>query len=239
MSKTKFVHLYFYTDSVAFPRIEDQSLNQTWPFFLKDRLEAECGVRVYLCLRGLGGATIDEIRAIFLRDIGYFRGQGGSTVSLVIFNTGIVDAAPQPFTFWLRNLAKIPLIGPKLWHYVQKPLIPKRALLQKIWWYRRTPPGRFAQIFNQMVRQAKSLDMQAISIDTPMTPVAFETRSPGLRESIQKYNAIKRQNCDVTHVAMEWVQDEHFLEDGHHFKPIGHQLLADRLLQAVRGFIKK
>lgn len=239
MSQTKVVYLYFYTDSVAFPRIDDQALEQTWPFLLKDRLEVECGVRVYLCLRGQGGATIGEIRSIFLRDIGYFRGQGGDTISLVIFNTGVVDAAPQPFTFCLRKIAKLPLIGPKLWRYVQKPLIPNRAILQKIWWYRQTMPGRFRYIFNHMVCQVKRLKMQAISIDTPLTPVAMEARSPGLRESIRQYNAIKHENTDVIHVAMDWVQDEHYLEDGHHLKPEGHRLLADRLMQAVRGFLRQ
>ena len=233
------VHLYFYTDSVAFPRIEDQTLEQTWPFLLKDRLEAEYNVNVYLCLRGLGGATIGEIRSIFLRDIGYFRGQGGDTASIVIFNTGIVDAAPQPFTFFLRNIAKIPLVGPRFWCQVEKPLTQKRALLQKIWWYRRTTPERFRHIFNQMIRQVKRLQMEAISIDTPLTPASMECRSPGLRESINFYNAIKHENSDARHIAMDWVRDRHYLEDGHHFKPEGHWMLADRLLEAVQDLLRK
>jgi hypothetical protein len=239
MNQDKVVHLYFYTDSVAFPRIEDQALEQTWPFLLKDRLEDECGVRVYPCLRGQGGATIGTIRSIFLRDAGYFRGQGDTTVSIVVFNIGVIDAAPQPFTFVLRRLATIPLIGPRLWGYVQKSLIPNRALLQKIWSYRQTSPGRFRYIFNHMVRQVRRLEMHAISIDTPLTPVAMEARSPGLRESISKYNDIKHENTDITHVAMDWVLDAHYLEDGHHFKPEGHRLLADRLLQAVRIRLKQ
>jgi len=237
MSQTKVVHLYFYTDSIAFPRIEDQVLEQTWPFLLKDRLEDECDLRVYPCMRGQGGATVSDISRIFLRDIGYFRGQGDNTVSLVIFNTGIVDAAPQPFTFYFRMMAKIPLIGSSLWQFFQKALIPNRAALQKIWWYRQTTPRRFRHVFNQMVRQVKRLEMQAISIDTPLTPVAIEARSPGLRESIQQYNAIKHENIDVTHVSMGWVRDEHYLVDGHHFNLEGHRQLADRLMLTVRGIL--
>jgi hypothetical protein len=235
----KNVYLYFYTDSVAFPRIENQTLEQVWPFLLKDRLEAEHGVRVYPCFRGLGGATIDEIRSIFLRDIGYFRGQGNDTASIVIFNTGVVDAAPQPFTFFLRKIAKIPLIGPRFWRQVEKPLIQNRAFLQKIWWYRRTTPERFRHIFSQMIRQVKRLQMEAISIDTPLTPVSMESRSPGLRESINYYNAIKHENTDVSHIAMDWVQDRHYLEDGHHFKCEGHWMLADQLLEAVKDLLRK
>ena len=237
MKKASIVYLYFYTDSVAFPRNENQSLEQTWPFVLKDRLEIENGVRVYPCLRGLGGASIGEIRKIFMRDIGYFRNQGKGTKSIVIFNTGIVDAAPHPFTFFLRILARIPLVGPKLWQYWQEFLVPRRAIMQRIWSYRRTNPRRFRQIFNQMIRQVNRLEMRAISIDTPLTPVSTEARSPNLRKSIRKYNEIKNENVYVTHVAMDWVCDRHLLDDGHHFNSEGHRLLADQLHKVVRVFL--
>lgn len=234
MRKFNIIHLYFYTDSVAFPRIEDQALEQTWPFLLKDLLEANFGVKVYPCLRGLGGGTISDIRNIFMRDIGYFRGRGGDTASFVIFNTGVVDAAPQPFTFFLRNLVKIPILGPRLWNCLQKYLVPKREFLQKIYSYRRTRPNRFRHIFNQMVRQVNRLEMVAISIDTPLTPVSLEVRSPGLRKSIAEYNAVKRENSIATHVATDWVQDHHYLADGHHFATEGHRCLADQLAEVLR-----
>ena len=54
---------------------------------------------------------------------------------------------------------------------------------------------------------------------------------------IRKYNAIKHENSDVTHVEMGWVQDNHYLEGGHHFKPEGHRLLAERLLRVVQGML--
>jgi hypothetical protein len=236
---TKKVHLYFYTDSIAFPRIEDQTLEQTWPFLIKDQLEALYGVRVYLCLRGLGGGTIGEISRIFLRDSGYFRGQGGDTVSLLIFNMGVVDASPRPFTYSLRIIGRIPLIGPKLWHYVKVKLNPHRAILQRIWSYKRTPPHRFKYTFDHMVKQVRRLNMAAISIDTPLTPISLENRSPGLRAAIQQYNSLKRANSNATHLAMDWVRDEYYLEDGHHFNVAGHSHLADRLMEVVRGHIKQ
>jgi hypothetical protein len=238
-SLAKIVYLYFYTDSVAFPRIEDQALEQTWPFLVRDRLEAEYRVRVYLCLRGLGGGTIGEIRSIFLRDIGYFRSQGGDTISLVIFNTGVVDASPQLFTYCLRIIGRIPIIGPKLWRYVQMSLYPHRAILQRIWSYKRTSPPRFKYTFDHMVRQVKRMNMTAISLETPLTPISLEDRSPGLRTAIQQYNSLKRVNSDVRHVAMDWVRDECYVEDGHHFSVTGHHLLADRLMEEVRDFIKQ
>lgn len=227
------VHLYFYTDSVGFPRIDTQSIQQTWPFLLTELLEAKYGVQVYPLHRGLGGATISEIYNVFLRDIGYFRGQGSDTASIVILNTGVVEASPQPFTFFLRGIARIPLVGPKIWQYVRKPLVANRPLLQRICSYRRTNPRHFSLLFRRIIRLAKRQEMQVFSIDTPLTPVAMESRSPGLRSSIGEYNSIKRQNNNIMHLDMSWCREECFLEDGHHFTLEAHKLLSEQLLNQV------
>ena len=227
------IYLYFYTDSVAFPRLRDQSLDQIWPFLLAESMRRELGVPVYPCLRGLGGGTIGEIGQILTRDTGYFRAQEADTDSIVIFNTGVVDAAPQPFTYALRKIAAIPKLGPPVWDWMQARLSPHRALLQRLYFYRRTPPWRFSWLFDRMIRQVRRAGMIAVSVDTPLTPVSLEQRSPGLRDSIVLYNELKHRQQDVLHVGTEWVRDEHYLECGHHFNLTGHRLLAERLKNAV------
>lgn len=231
------VYLYFYTDSVAFPRLRDQSLDQAWPFLLAETLRAETGVPVYPCMRGLGGGTITEISRVLMRDIGYFRGQGETTRSIVIFNIGVVDAAPQPFTYGLRKIARVPRLGPRVWNWLQAILQPHRALLQRIYAYRRTSPQRFSWCFERMVRLVTRAGMIAVSIDTPLTPLSLEQRSPGLRDSISEYNRLKHGCTTVVHVSTDWAQDDHFLECGHHFNSEGHQQLADRLMQTLRPLI--
>lgn len=227
------IYLYFYTDSVAFPRLHGQSLDKTWPFLLAESLRHELSVPVYPCLRGLGGGAIGEIGKILTRDTGYFRAQEADTGSIVIFNTGVVDAAPQPFTFVLRNIASFPRFGPKVWSWVQARMYPHRALLQRLYFYRRTSPWRFSCLFDRMIRQVRRAGMIPVSIDTPLTPVSLEQRSPGLRDSIVLYNDLKHRQLDVLHIATDWVRDEHYLECGHHFNLTGHQLLAARLKNSV------
>jgi hypothetical protein len=234
MNQLKAIYLYFYTDSVAFPRLESQALNETWPFLIREMLEAEYGVRTYPCPRGIGGATIAEIRRLFVRDRGYYRGQSESTLSFVIFNIGIVDAAPQPFTYFLRVIESIPIVGPRAWGAISKWLSPHRATLQKILSFRRTSTKSFQHIFNQLVRYARQSNMIPISLDTPLTPMLLETRSPGLRGSIVKYNNLKHTNVDTIHIPMDWVRDEHYLECGHHLTTQGHFLVAKHLMTTLR-----
>lgn len=227
------IYLYFYTDSVAFPRLRDQSLDQAWPFLLAESLRRELDVPVYPCLRGLGGGTIGQIGNILTCDTGYFRAQETDTGSIVIFNTGVVDAAPQPFTYALRKIAAVPRLGPPVWDWIQALLSPHRARLQRLYFYRRTSQWRFSWLFDRMIRQVRRAGMTPLSIDTPLTPVSLELRSPGLRDSIVLYNEIKHRQKDVLHVATEWVKDVHYLECGHHFNTTGHRLMAEQLKKAV------
>lgn len=59
------IYLYVYGDSTIFPR-KSQSLEDTWPYLLKDNLEACFCTSVYLAVRGLGGAAISEIDKILV-----------------------------------------------------------------------------------------------------------------------------------------------------------------------------
>jgi hypothetical protein len=88
-----------------------------------------------------------------------------------------------------------------------------------------------------MVKHSNNAGMYAISIDTPLTPVSLEDRSPGLRQSINLYNSLKRLNTTVLHVPMDWVNAEHYLECGHHFSAAGHQELGRRLYCIIRDIL--
>jgi len=235
----KKVYLYFYADSVGFPRL-NQSPDVTWPFLLKDLLERDCKVSVYPYMRGLAGGRIKDIQRIFKRDASYFKAQNEDSFSCVIYNIGVVDAAPRPFTYHLHHLykfAKLPHIGRYISYFLSKVLHPNRRLLQNIHSFRLTAPGEFRERFDQMVRHSNKAGMYPISIDTPLTPVSLEDRSPGLRQSINLYNSLKHLNTTVLHVPTDWVKDEHYLECGHHFNAAGHQELARRLYLVIRDII--
>lgn len=228
--------LLFYTDSIAFPRPPNQAPEDTWPFLLQQLIEAENSVRVYPYLRGLGGATIDQVRKIFERDLSYFSHTAKDTECVVLFNIGIVDSAPRPFTYHLKKLAGIPVLGPVIWHFLAPILHRHRTLLQRLSSFRLTSPRKFRELFDDMVAKAAKISDLVISIDTPLTPESLELRSPGLRSSITAYNAIKSQFKAVRHLDMSWVKEEHYLECGHHLSTEGHSVLANRLYQEIEGF---
>jgi hypothetical protein len=230
------IYLYCYTDSVGFPRLEDQSPEMTWPFLLQRQLGSRG--QVYLHTRGLGGGRIAELENILERDTGYFRSQGDGTRSFCLFNIGVVDAAPRPFTYHLKSLARIPRIGPAMWGCISKRLHGRRALLQRVYSYRLTPPRAFQKSFLRMTQHATRAGMVPISIDTPLTPEWLEARSPGLRDSIALYNSLKHA-VEATHVSTQWVRDEHYLDCGHHLNAVGHELLAAQLHVAIEERLRE
>jgi|GEM_PF-1770245 len=235
----KKIYLYFYVDSVGFPRL-NQPPDITWPFLLKDLLERNCNVSVYPYMRGLAGARIRDIQRIFKRDASYFKAQNDNSFSFVIYNIGVVDAAPRPFTyplFHLHKFAKLPLVGRYISLFLSKILHPHRRFFQKIYSFRLTAPETFRERFDQMVSHSHKAGIYPISIDTPLTPVSLEDRSPGLRQSIDLYNSLKHSNTAVLHVPTDWVKDEHYLECGHHFNEAGHQELARRLYCIIRDMM--
>jgi hypothetical protein len=231
------VYLYFYTDSVGFPRATDQSADITWPFVLKDLLERRDDAVVYLNMRGLGGGRIGEIESIFERDRAYFRGQESGTFSFAIFNVGVVDAAPRPFTYHLKSLTKVPVVGKHAWALLSRALHSQRKSLQQMHSFRLTSPRAFSASFARMVGCSRAAGLIPISVDTPLTPLWLEDRSPGLRDSIVLYNSLKHADRVAVHVPTDWVADEHYLDCGHHLSAAGHEQLAQRLHRVIGEFV--
>jgi len=229
------IYLYFYTDSVGFPRMEGQSMDVSWPYIIKDILIKKYGAKVYICHRGLGGASVSDINNIFKRDSGYFVGHD-NPISFVILNVGIVDAAPRPFTYPLRKLTNIPKIGKVFALLLRYVLKPHRKIFQQIYSYRLTPPKKFNRIFSWMVRRVIERGMIPISIDTPLTPLRIESVSPGLRDSIELYNKIKHES-QIEHISCNWVDDSYLVDDGHHFNLKGNAELAGKVCQTIDKYL--
>jgi hypothetical protein len=228
----KYIYLYFYTDSIGFPR-ENQSPAITWPFLLTEKLEKTFKVKVYTYIRGIGGGTITEIEKIFDRDRGYLKPEGQHSISFSIFNVGVVDAAPRPFTYHLRLLARVPIIGVSCWAFISKILHKHKIVLSKLYSFNLTNPVKFKSSFNRMVAQSLVDGIISISIDTPLTPLILEYRAPGLRKSIAFFNSIKHLNTSALHVSTDWVKDQHYVADGHHLNDLGHFKLAEHIYMRI------
>ena len=132
MSRSKFLNLYIYSDSLAFRKTSQaQDLSFTYPFKLKDLVETNLGIRTNLLLRGGGGLNIKQIREIVQRDSGYFGGDD-QALNIAVLQLGIVDCAPRPITYVLKPfLSSLPVVGPM----ILKILVKRRRGLQNLWSY--------------------------------------------------------------------------------------------------------
>lgn len=233
----KNIDLFFYTDSIAFPRLAQQSSQDTFPFLISDFLENRLKIKCNLYIRSLGGGKISQIRRLLIRDTGYFS-YHGDKICIAIFNIGIVDCSPQPFTYHLRILSKIPLLNKYLWPSLRTLLRKYRYNLQKIYSFRRTSPYLFSYYFTDMVKRANDSGMVVFSLGTPLTSDQVEYRSPGLRKSIDQYNTLKRKTDLCTHISLDWYDNSHFLDE-HHFDNIGHRQVAEKIFSKVSETLDK
>lgn len=231
MIEQKFLNLIVYSDSLAFRRASQPcDLGFTYPFLLKELIENQWGVRVNLLLRGWGGVRINELRHILGRDLGYLRGDS-ETLTIAVLQLGIVDCAPQPFTYFFASLlGRMPLLGPKLLMILGR----YRRTLQIFWSYRPTSPSRFKAEYARMVRMCIGSKFRPIGVGMPLPPLDIEDRSPGFRSSVNYYNELIRSIipesfCDIEGKLSESSRQQFLMEDGHHLTVQGHRLYAEEL----------
>lgn len=231
MTTLRHVHLFFYTDSIGFPRRDVQPLQETFPWLVKDILENKLNVKVYLYHRGMGGASVTDVYRILTTDSGYFRFSGNDDNQLAfrIFNVGIVDAAPRPFTYYFKEIIQgIPVLGPVIWSGVHK----YRPFLQSIYSYQLTPLRRFRKVYGSMVRESVRDGFSVLSMMTPLPPVHQELRSNGYRAAVNEYNNAKRDFEGLIEIEEG---GDLLLEDGHHLTLLGHKRYAELIAAAMLG----
>ncbi len=236
MSNDRFMNLYIYSDSLAFRRLEQpQDISFTYPFVLKGLIETRLGVKTNLLLRGGGGANIRHIKEILVRDSGYFGGDH-QALNIAILQVGIVDCAPQPFTYLLAPmLRKIPIVGPKL----LAKLVKQRGRLQTMWSYTATSKSKFKKEYASIVRTCHCAKIRPIAVGLPLPSLAIEQRSPGFRRSASLYNnlirdVIPESFCDIEQQMTESLRESLLLTDGHHLTEEGHRYYADKLFDKLQ-----
>lgn len=239
----RFMNLYIYNDSLAFRRPEQsEDLALTYPFLLKDMIEKRIGLRVNLLLRGIGGAGIKEIQKIILRDSGYLV-RVTPSLNVVILQFGIVDCAPRPITFLLKPLLdRIPRIGAK----IMSVFIKHRRWIQVVCNYRKTPIAQFKRRYKAILRVCIRVGTSPLATGMPLPPHKTESRSPGFRQSVTKYNQAIREIsseafCDIEGGLDESLRERMLLPDGHHLTESGHQFYARALFKKMEslGLLEK
>jgi hypothetical protein len=185
-----YLNLYIYSDSLAFRRKnQSQDLRFVYPFILQGLIESRLGIRTNMVMRGNGGALIRTVHATLLRDTGYF-GFSRETINISVLQCGIVDCAPQPFTYAMAPLIRlVPILGERLLEVLAR----HRRRLQSIWSYRAVSKHRFARDYTRLVETCRVAQLEPILVGMPLPTLGIESRSPGFRQSVASYNPLIQQ----------------------------------------------
>lgn len=235
--------LLVYGDSLSMPRAHEKiRCDQTYAELIRQWHEARHpDRRVCLYNRAQGGTEIGVLYRAFQRDCEYF-GKIGEKV--LIMQCGVIDCAPRPIPWWLRNqISKLP-------SRVQKPISSflhnnRTRILKLGFCWRATPPFIFKDIYRKWLRRAvKEFSRVYVFTITPAS-VALEKHSPGLNKSIEAYNeyiraivkSLKADNLHLVEVHKLLVQDPARFEtvinmkDGYHLTHEGHRLFYNQIIE--------
>lgn len=224
-----------YGDSISMPRCsEGVMVEDSWPSLLEDFLR-EAGWKCPRVLnRSLGGATVREIKAIFDRDMVYFKSQPG----VVVFRFGIVDCTPRPIPLWMRDvIGKNPLnLGRPIISFLHR----HRAAMIKRKFFQNTDADSFSKMYRQMVQAAVADGNSCVCMGIGPVSSMMEERSTGLLREMARYNKLIEAHaaeCHCLYAPSETVfpmgDDSVLLNDGHHNSKNGNLLAARYVAQAI------
>lgn len=239
MNKTK-LHVRFYADSLGLPRTELNINNEDrYISIVNQYWENKYASHPEILDRARGNMSIIDIYRWFNEDCWYF----GNDIDISIIHNGIVDCAPRPIPKQVRRVIAI------LPQFIQKPIIKllhnNRALLLKLGMkFHVTSSGNYYRIYKQLIEKAIATSKIVYIINIAPTNSKIEYHSPGLMESINKYNSIinniiddlKDKNIILIDInsyisSTEFEIDELVNpEDGHHITKMTHKILANMII---------
>lgn len=233
-----------YGDSLSQPREEvGIQYYETYPELVRSAL-AHYYDQVHLYNRSKNGTPIWRIYdEMFDPDETYF---GSQPEDVLIVQLGVVDCAPRPLSYGVRNLISR---LPKLLRVPLTRLIhDHRHAIQNFGPTRRfTSPDAYRRIYRQWLTRAAPLHARIYCINTAPTIPSIESHSPGFTASIQLFNRILAEVVSEVGAPNVHLVDAHRLacergvdrcinqQDGHHITHEGHQLYSRAILEIEKG----
>lgn len=229
-----------YGDSLSMPRIgEGICLTDTYPELLKTFYSNLWKDEVFLCNRSRFGNTITLASEDLRQDSLNFGKPGGE---VLIMQIGICDCAPRPIPSWMASLIKE--LPEKLKNKVNNLIYRLRPVIQKIVYWRNTPPEVFRKFYLELIERYSIEFNKVYIINIPPSFIEIEKRSPGFNFSIELYNQI------ISNVVKQAAKQNIFLvdvfnkirlsannrteyviqKDGHHITIEGHKLYAQMII---------
>ena len=246
----KIIQIITYSDSTALPRPGFVGPDSTWPQKLLHCLQIEFPENKFILEnRSKGGIKIQEILSLIRSDYSYFSKTeftqtNNENYTIVILAAGIVDGSPQPITFKLKLIGKIPYIGPHLWRLLRIPLIKFRPQIQLIWKFTPTNKKRFSKSLESIKKILQKYNGINLIIDTPIPHSQLTNRSPGIHKSIAKFNLIRKKVFEKNDIFLiiktkDFTDDLYISsEDGHHYSNLGHEFISSLLFAEIREKVR-
>ena len=238
------IQVLIYSDSTALPRGLLVGVKSIWPEILLAQLKSEFPRYEFILInRSQGGIKVDQILELIQRDYPYFytdKDMNKNLKTVIILSIGIVDGSPQPITYKLKFISKIPYLGIPAWSAIKKLLIKSRPSIQRIWNYTPTKLNKFRNKLKVIKGIFESYQGIIIVVDTPEPHPALRTRSPGIHESIRQFNSAKQsifENQDnFTIVNIKEFNEESYIsaQDGHHYSIKGHKTMANMIFKKIK-----
>jgi len=242
----KIIQIITYSDSTALPRPEFVGPDSTWPQKLLHSLQIEFPENKFVLEnRSRGGIKIKEILSLIRSDYSYFSKTkslqtSNEYITIIILAAGIVDGSPQPITFKLKLIGKIPYVGPHFWRLLRIPLIKFRPQIQLFWKFTPTKKKRFRKSLDLIKKTLQKYNGINLIIDTPTPHSQLAHRSPGIHESIKKFNLIRKKvfekNDAFIIIKTNDFSDDLYIssEDGHHYSNPGHEFISRLAFVEIR-----
>ena len=202
------------TTSSGLPRLypEYVPFENTWTSRLREKGD--------VLQLSLGGFTVDSIYALLHYYVHF-------DPDVVITQVGLADSALRPFSRIENRLLDMTPLTKRLKKWILKKYMAKLRKYRKI---TNLKPAKFAHYFSAMVKSFPRAEFYALAIAPPNA--MHEERSPGLKKSIEKYNAIMQQITGKQFIPLTDYPDNGLMSDMH-INNIGHEYIVQQIEEKV------
>ena len=241
------IQILICSDSTALPRGTFVGVESILPEILLGQLKSEFPRHKFILINSSqGGIKVDRILELIQHDYPYFytdKYMNENLKTVIILSIGVVDGSPQPITYKLKFISKIPYLGVPAWSAIKKILVKSRPSIQKIWKYTPTKLNKFRNKLKFIKGIFESYQGIILIVDTPEPHPSLQRRSPGIHKSIRQFNSAKQsifENQDnFIIVNIKEFDGESYIsaQDGHHYSIKGHKTMANMVFKKIENAV--
>lgn len=246
MSNQSIFKVHLYGDSLSLPRPNHVKFEERYIWLLKKWWKNKVK-EIDVMDKSQGGLTLPKLHEQFSQDVGYYN----EKYDVMIIQCGVCDCAPRPIPEKVRK--RVSRMSTFFKNMVVKFIKYNRArIIKNIGYWRLVEENEFFHHYMELLKKSVNRYDRIYIINIAPTNEKTEKHSPGFMEGINIYNAIiqkmvKELNAPNVFLinAYDIIQKQNNLndyiieEDGHHIKPITHELYAKAIIQLEEAHFVK